>query len=42
MHLPEQIRHNFPDATFGDPCSQSDIARAEQALGEQLHCENCT
>ena len=36
MHLPERIRQQLPRRHFGDPCSQSDIARAEQALGEQL------
>lgn len=36
MNLPQRIRDHFPDATFGHPCSQSDVTRAEQALGEQL------
>jgi hypothetical protein len=34
--LPQWIRDHFPDATFRDPCSQADVTRAEQALGEQL------
>jgi hypothetical protein len=34
MH--ESIRQHFPDASFGAACSELDILRAEEALGEPL------
>jgi hypothetical protein len=36
MHELERLRQYFPDASFGAACSEVDILRAEEALGEPL------
>jgi cell wall assembly regulator SMI1 len=36
MGHPDEVRSLFPGHSFGPPCSEDDIRRAEAALGEPL------
>ncbi len=36
MGIAEEVRAMFPGHTFGAPCTEADIGRAETALGEPL------